>query len=632
MKPTSPAHFIAVLAAAVLLVACGPVASQQCPTLIWADEFDGNAVDDSRWSLQLGDGCAEGICGWGNNEEQTYQADNATVSNGTLKITARQQRVRNKKFTSARLRSLGKGEWTFGRFEARIKLPIGQGIWPAFWMLPTDEVFGGWPQSGEIDIMENVGHEADTVFGTMHFGDPWPDNQFSGANFRLFSGQFADNFHTFAIEKEPGLIRWLIDDVTYSTKTTGDTDPFVWPFDERFHFLLNVAVGGNLPGSPDATTVFPQMMEVDYVRVYDGNRAHLSGDRTVGYQAAGVTYTVANPPGGSTFNWVVPAGATITSGQGGASIVVNWGDTGGPVVVDIAGDCGSRQLAIEVLVEPPFSFDFTFENFDEQASVSLTTATGTLVEITNPDSTGINPSALSGEYTRSGSEQFDVLAYTTTAIGDAAEYVDNVRKFSIDLYSTAPVGTTLLLQLEDSGAATPSNYPTGRHSRYQAQTTVQNSWERIELPFLDRPDGSTNDAAVDTMILLFAPNRQTADVYVWDNLDSYTSLTDDTPVSLHVADIVVGTQSAGRGTKHGVATVSLIDNLGNAVDAASITGDFSGTFNETVSATTGPNGSATLVTGATAKGSVSFEFCVSAIVHASLGYDAAMNTQTCVSL
>jgi beta-glucanase (GH16 family) len=245
--------------------------AQECPTLVWQDEFDGSELDTTKWEPMVGDGCDLGICGWGNNELQHYQAANATVSGGVLKIEARKEKVGGKEYTSARLRTKGRGDFTFGRMEARIRLTQGQGIWPAFWMLPTDEVHGGWPRSGEIDIMENVGHETATVHGTVHFGPAFPDNQFVGASYELQGGAFADGFHTFAVEREPGEIRWYVDDVLYSTKTQADTAPHAWPFDERFHFLLNVAVGGNWPGSPDETTVLPQVMEVDYVRVYDGN-------------------------------------------------------------------------------------------------------------------------------------------------------------------------------------------------------------------------------------------------------------------------------------------------------------------------------------------------------------------------
>ena len=608
-------------------------AAQSCPRVVWADEFDGTSLDLNKWSYQVGDGCAEGICGWGNNELQYYQSENVTVSGGMLKIEARQQRVRNKQYTSGRIRSLSKGEWTFGRFEARIRLTQGQGIWPAFWMLPTDEVYGGWPQSGEIDVMENVGHEPDVVHGTIHFGDPWPANQNSGASFRLHEGIFADGFHEFAIEKEAGVIRWFVDGVLYSSKTTADTDPFLWPFDERFHFLLNVAVGGNWPGNPDATTVFPQVLQVDYVRVYDGNKPHIAGDRVVAHEEAGVAYSVGNAAAGSSYSWSVPAGATIVSGQGTSSIVVDWGSEGGAIIAQVGSSCGSTNLILEVQVEEPYEREFSFENFDEPASMTLDVATGTLVEVANPDPSGINPSALSGQYTRNSSQQYDVVAYNIGVIGDASLYTSKQKKFYIDLYSSAPVGSTVLLQLESGSLATPTNYPTGRHSRYQARTTVQNQWERIELPLLDTPDPSTPDGGLDKLILLFAPNTFTGHTYTFDNLDSYAVAGGGSPptepTAVHVSSIVEGTQAAGQGAKHGTATVTILDDLGDPVQSAVVTGTFSGDFNEAASGNTGPDGTVTLVTTGTKKGGVNFTFCVDDVSHATLDYDAGANEMTC---
>jgi len=200
------------------------------------------------------------------------------------------------------------------------------------------------------------------------------------------------------------------------------------------------------------------------------------------------------------------------------------------------------------------------------------------------------------------------------------------------------MGTELLLQLEDSGLATPTNYPTGRHSRYQIFTSTQNQWERIEFPLLDRPDPSTSDGAVDTIVLLFAPNTFTGDVYHYDNLDSYLAGGAPPPPppppasTMHVAAIVAGTQNAGQGNKRGAATVTIVDNNGQPVDGAGVTGAFTGDFNETVAGTTGGSGTVTLVTTGTKKGSVTFTFCVTNVTHSTLTYDPGSNVVTCGSL
>ncbi|WP_129782852.1 glycoside hydrolase family 16 protein [Promicromonospora panici] len=234
--------------------------------LTWSDEFDGaagSAPDPANWNHETGGG------GWGNNELQTYtdSRDNSALDgNGNLVITARQD---GGGYTSARLTTKGKVQPRYGRLEARIQIPRGQGIWPAFWMLGGQFPNTPWPDSGEIDIMENVGYEPHMVHGTLH-GPGYSGGNGIGAAYTHPQGwSFADTFHTFAIDWSPGSITWSVDGVAYQTRTTADTGGNPWVFDQPFFFILNVAVGGNWPGNPDGTTQFPQQMVVDYVRVYD---------------------------------------------------------------------------------------------------------------------------------------------------------------------------------------------------------------------------------------------------------------------------------------------------------------------------------------------------------------------------
>lgn len=262
--------------AGILLVAgllsASPVLAQcdripDC-ALIWSDEFDGSAVDPAKWEFQTGDGSQVGLPGWGNNELQWYQSANASVANGVLTIQARQQSVGGKAYTSSRLRSLGRAEFLYGRVEMRARLPVGKGLWPAFWMLPSDPaIYGVWAASGEIDVMESIG--GDRIYGTIHYGGTFPANVQAGSSILLPAGSAAD-FHVYAVEWQPTEIRWYVDGQLYATRndwfSTGG--PYPAPFDVPFHLLLNVAVGGNFPGSPDGTTVFPQNYVVDYVRVY----------------------------------------------------------------------------------------------------------------------------------------------------------------------------------------------------------------------------------------------------------------------------------------------------------------------------------------------------------------------------
>lgn len=257
-------------------------ASAQEWELVWEDTFEADSLDLDKWSYQYGTGTSEGLVGWGNNELQFYtdREENIYLEDGKLHIRAKEESHGNRDYTSARIRSINQGDWVYGKFEARAKLPKGQGLWPAIWMMPTESVYGGWPRSGEIDIMELVGHEPATVHGTVHYGPAWPNNLERGGSYTLDEGTFNDGFHTFTIIWEPNRIRWFVDDQLYVLVTPNHLAPHNWPFDQKFHFIVNVAVGGNWPGNPDATTEFPQEMIVDYVRVYQDPELVTSSEQT----------------------------------------------------------------------------------------------------------------------------------------------------------------------------------------------------------------------------------------------------------------------------------------------------------------------------------------------------------------
>lgn len=239
-------------------------------TLVWQDEFSGDIIDPRQWSHEVNGQ------GGGNNELQYYtdRTVNSYVDSGMLHLVARRETYTGddgtRYFTSARLRTMGKGDWLYGRYDIRARLPEGQGLWPAIWMLPTDWQYGGWAASGEIDIMELIGHQPDRVYGTLHYGGEYPDNVHSGESYQLSGGTFSDGFHVFRMDWDTTEIRWYVDGELYQTQTRwfSESAGFPAPFDRRFHLLLNVAVGGNWPGDPDETTQFPQTMTVDYVRVY----------------------------------------------------------------------------------------------------------------------------------------------------------------------------------------------------------------------------------------------------------------------------------------------------------------------------------------------------------------------------
>ena len=260
---------------AIVGLACIPLGVNG-QMLQWSDEFNGSSVDLANWEFMNGDGTQFGLpAGWGNNELQYYtdRPQNVFVSGGMLHIVARAENFAGYGYTSTRMRSRNLQDFLYGRIEARIQLPSGQGIWPAFWMLPSLPTYGGWAASGEIDIMESV-NVADVVFGTTHFGGQWPQNSSNGGTHRP-GIDLSQGFHVYAIEWSPDEIRWYFDGLQYHQVTSAQwfsanapSNPRA-PFDLPFHLLLNVAVGGNFPGDPNGSNGFPMEMLVDWIRVFD---------------------------------------------------------------------------------------------------------------------------------------------------------------------------------------------------------------------------------------------------------------------------------------------------------------------------------------------------------------------------
>jgi beta-glucanase (GH16 family) len=274
--------FTSLLGGVALLLGASHSIQAQTYQQVWADEFNGTAVNTSNWAFETGGG------GWGNNEKQYYQASNATVANGELVITARKQAVGGMPYTSARLKTQGLKQFTYGRMEARIKVPLGQGLWPAFWMLGANIGSVGWPACGEIDIMEQVNADSRT-YGTAH----WDSN--GHAQYGQNIAMSANTYHVFSVEWTPTYIRWFMDGTKYNemniTNGTGGTEEFQRPF----FLLLNLAVAGDWPGQTVDESKLPATMNVDYVRVYQlTNGSTGSGSvRTFQAEAANVNSGMA---------------------------------------------------------------------------------------------------------------------------------------------------------------------------------------------------------------------------------------------------------------------------------------------------------------------------------------------------
>ncbi|MCB0526988.1 MAG: glycoside hydrolase family 16 protein [Saprospiraceae bacterium] len=246
-------------------------AEKNARTLVWSDEFDYSGLPDStKWGYDLGDGCPS-LCGWGNNEWQYYTArrpENARVENGFLVIEARREKTGTREYSSARLVTKHKGDWRYGRIAVRAKLPAGLGVWPAIWMLSTDWKYGGWPESGEIDIMENVGYMPDSIFGSVHT-KRFNHIQGTQTTKGVYDNTLSSAFHEYAIDWDAEKIDFLFDGQPYLQFRNRHEGPDAWPFDQDFHLILNIAVGGNWGGQKGVdSTIWPQKMLIDYVRIF----------------------------------------------------------------------------------------------------------------------------------------------------------------------------------------------------------------------------------------------------------------------------------------------------------------------------------------------------------------------------
>jgi beta-glucanase (GH16 family) len=267
--------------------------------LVWHDEFDGHEIDRSKWDFDIGNGFYDyknhaWVPGWGNEELQYYtdSATNARVQDGCLVIRAVKESLHGCGYTSARLKTRKRDgtplfATTYGRVEIRARVPWGKGLWPALWMLPLDDAYGGWAASGEIDLMEIAGEKPHEVLNSVHFGSTYPHRSLVTTVHPLPGGSLVSDWHDYAVEWEPGVIRFYVDGVQTCTydhwwssstlqagqgvlpKNAAELNPWPAPFDQPFYLVMNVAVGGNFPGKPNAETKFPAELVVDHVRVYE---------------------------------------------------------------------------------------------------------------------------------------------------------------------------------------------------------------------------------------------------------------------------------------------------------------------------------------------------------------------------
>jgi beta-glucanase (GH16 family) len=550
----------------VLFVCSYAWVQAQCNQLVWSDEFNTpGAPDPAKWGYETGTGAG----GWGNGEAQYYtnRSQNSRVEGGVLKVIALKEDYLGSQYTSARLLTKGKFDFKYGRIETRAKFPTGVGTWPAIWMLGSNIDQVSWPACGEIDIVEHLGRDLNRIFGTLHYPGRSGGNANGGS---IVEPTATTAFHTYAVEWSPAIIKFFVDNTLYHSVPNNSTIPF----NHNFFFIINMAMGGNFGGPAIDPAFTSATLEVDYLRVYRGSYNYgVAGDAKVYTNETGKVYSIESIPG-ATYTWTVPAGATITSGQGTNSIVVNWGATGGNISVTTAvGSCAvgapTNTYQLAVTTEALLPVERVYEDFQTNRVVTyLPKTTGTLTQaIANPSTTGVNTSPLVGRYIRKSTELYDVLYIQNLTVTNANDFVSGRKRLSMDIYTSAPVGSKISMQLENSAAVTTTNYPTGRHSAYKAYTTVQNRWETVEFELEAVLDAGTSIFSVDNVVFLFESGSNSGNTYFFDNL--LVRAAPESPVlATDILENYNGTSRIAKGTSTGTYTANVANPAPNAVNGS----------------------------------------------------------------
>ncbi len=393
-------------AAAQVTVTVAPVEPEWA--LVWSDEFNYTGVpDNSKWGYDIGGG------GWGNNELQYYtdRSENARVENGSLIIEAKKETYSGKDYTSTRLISKNKGDWLYGKFEIRAKLPEGRGTWPAIWMLPTDWEYGDWPGSGEIDIMEHVGYDQGTIHGTVHT-QSYNHSIGTQKSATVQSNDVSSAFHTYSLIWTPFKIDVFMDNVKYYTFINENNSFAEWPFDKRFHLIMNIAVGGDWGGVQGVDdSIFPQTLAVDYVRVYEKDSYEPEPPTFIDIPENGVTQIEAE-------NYHAMSGIqTQTCSEGGLNI--GWINTGDWL-----------DYPVNIISPGTYTMRYRVASTDDTGSLMLMDQTTTVSQIDIPKTTDWqNWTTVSANVILSGGTQ------TLRIKADAEPF--NINWFSLEKISTS---------------------------------------------------------------------------------------------------------------------------------------------------------------------------------------------------
>lgn len=514
-SPGFQIQWLRTLTFAMLLITYSSFLFAQCEKIKWQDEFNTPTLDLTKWEYEVGGG------GWGTGQLDyaTARPENVRIENGKLILEIRKEDYNGHQYTSGRLRTYHTANFQYGKIEARVKGLYSQGNGFAFWLLGSDFESVIWPKCGEIDIFENTGKYPSKNIGTAHYQESW-GHSWSQGSYTLPSGRWYDDFHTTAIEWSPTYIKWSIDGNVYHTLDLTQPINGYRPFNRPFFIIMSVGMGGSYSGPPDATTISPMRAEIEYVRVYEGTYStFVSGDDKIYKGEQSKDYTVNVPAAGHTFNWSVPAGATITSGQGTNKILVNWGQTGGDVKVTVGSACPATTYTLKVAAEEPFVADKVYENFEVPPAFTYGAMSGALSSgVANPAPNIVNNSSKVGKYIRNTTQQYDFITIQNINAQPIGDIVYGKRRILMDVYTDAPVGTKVSLNLENGNVANGTNYPSGRYAIFDARTTKQNQWETLEFEYAASPDIYGSAAEVNQWILLFAPVTTTGHTYHFDNL------------------------------------------------------------------------------------------------------------------
>ncbi|WP_323814211.1 discoidin domain-containing protein [Cellvibrio sp. NN19] len=504
---------------------------------VWRDDFNGTTLDRNNWSQEVnGDG--------GGNGELQYYTDrpqNMWVSGGLLNIKAIRENYEGKSWTSARLRTKNAQDWTYGKIEARIKAPSDSGTWPAFWMLTSEQQRDshGWPQGGEIDILETVNTSED-ILGTLHYGAYWPYNGNTGWPnpdnlIAPEAGRTKTDFHTYAVEWYEDNMVWSIDGVPKITSSRSKLDGVNpvrsnWNsfYNRPFHVILNLAMGGSLAGNPNGTEAAEQLMQVDYVAVYKNDASwSIEGDTYIYRGDAYKKYRVDGPASAS-YNWSVPAGVTIVSGQGTREIVASIGNSArsGNFNVTFNSGCSLKTVSKPVTIEQGRTQTLaSYESGLGLTHLQNGVAMGAGAIVNNPAPGAVNTSSKVLHYVRDASQQWDNLKLSGFGKLNAGELRSGRAKIFADVYY--PASATNLLGKEIGGglennavvSVTPSwDGNTGRLARFNGTIGKAGEWHTVELGYTGTPDSNIAASQADNLVLMVeAGHYRAADFYI-DNI------------------------------------------------------------------------------------------------------------------